>query len=414
MSDVKKYKTLYLCYFGLREPLVQTQVVAYLRGIAAGGIKVFLLTFEADPAKNWSAQEIEEQKQKLSAVGIDWNFLTYHKRPSVPATLFDIFCGAWFAWKAVRREKINVLHGRSHVAALMGALVKKFSRRPVKLIFDIRGLMAEEYADSGTWKKDGWLYNLVKRMEKWLLKKADGVVVLTRKAREFFFPGGAKIPVEVIPCCVDFSNLEKRTEDTGGRTCELIYAGQATGLYLLEEMGRFFLELKKKRPQAFFRLLTMSPPDTVHQSFAALGIEKRDYEVLKAPPQEVMSYLRRADIGISFRRAGIAQIAASPTKVPEYLAAGLPVISSSEIGDTDEFLRENKVGVIARELTASGLSFAVDQILELLGEGEIRDRCYNSALKNFDLERIGKVRYLSLYRQLEGTAGSEKTDIEAD
>ena len=38
-------KSLYLCYFGLREPLVQTQVLPYLRGVSASGVEVTLLTF---------------------------------------------------------------------------------------------------------------------------------------------------------------------------------------------------------------------------------------------------------------------------------------------------------------------------------------------------------------------------------
>ena len=38
-------RTLYLCYFGLREPLVQTQVLPYLRELVAGGVRVSLLTF---------------------------------------------------------------------------------------------------------------------------------------------------------------------------------------------------------------------------------------------------------------------------------------------------------------------------------------------------------------------------------
>ena len=47
--------TLYLCYFGLREPLVQTQVLPYLRQLAAGGIKVHLLTFEPRLKTEWGA-----------------------------------------------------------------------------------------------------------------------------------------------------------------------------------------------------------------------------------------------------------------------------------------------------------------------------------------------------------------------
>ena len=52
-------RTLYLCYFGLREPLVQTQVLPYLRRLAAGGFEVHLLTFEPNLWRAWSPEEEE-------------------------------------------------------------------------------------------------------------------------------------------------------------------------------------------------------------------------------------------------------------------------------------------------------------------------------------------------------------------
>src|SRR5207244_9415962 len=39
-------RTLSVCSFGLREPLVQTQVLPYLRELSRAGAKVWLLTFE--------------------------------------------------------------------------------------------------------------------------------------------------------------------------------------------------------------------------------------------------------------------------------------------------------------------------------------------------------------------------------
>ena len=42
-------KTLYICYFGVREPLVQTQVIPYLRELKKDGYEISLLTFESRP-----------------------------------------------------------------------------------------------------------------------------------------------------------------------------------------------------------------------------------------------------------------------------------------------------------------------------------------------------------------------------
>ena len=50
-------KTLYLCYLGLREPLVQSQVLPYLREIRRGGVAVRLVTFEPGGLASWPAED---------------------------------------------------------------------------------------------------------------------------------------------------------------------------------------------------------------------------------------------------------------------------------------------------------------------------------------------------------------------
>jgi glycosyltransferase involved in cell wall biosynthesis len=200
--------TLYICYFGLREPLVQTQVLPYLRELAAGGVRVFLLTFEPQPVSEWPREELDAERTRLAGQGVEWRALTYHKRPSLPATAYDIAAGALYAARLVRREKIDVVHGRSHVAAAMAASVKRLTGRP--FIFDIRGFLPEEYVDAGVWPAGGRLYRVAKRVERRLLAAADGFVVLTERARDILFPDagapGAR-PVEVIPCCVDLERF---------------------------------------------------------------------------------------------------------------------------------------------------------------------------------------------------------------
>src|ERR1700730_662205 len=116
MSPVAGTRTLYLCYFGLREPLVQTQVLPYLRQIAAAGIKVYLLTFEPRLREAWSQDETTTVRAQLAMEGIDWFCLPYHKSPSVLATIYDIVAGVRFALQLARREGIHVLHARAHVA----------------------------------------------------------------------------------------------------------------------------------------------------------------------------------------------------------------------------------------------------------------------------------------------------------
>ena len=144
-------KTLYICYFGLREPLVQTQVLPYLRELARGGVGVSLLTFEPDMSRVWDAGSTSESRARLKDEGIDWHALPYHKRPSAPATVYDILAGAWKAARLVRGQRVDVLHARAHVPMAMAMLAGKFTA--CRTVFDVRGLMAEEYAEAGVWRE---------------------------------------------------------------------------------------------------------------------------------------------------------------------------------------------------------------------------------------------------------------------
>jgi glycosyltransferase involved in cell wall biosynthesis len=396
----KSFHTLYLCYFGLREALVQTQVLPYLREIKKGGVDVSILTFEPNPKQNWTLEQIEAEKKKLAEEGIDWHFLEYHKRPSLPATFYDVIAGARFARRLSKKTNVDVLHARAHIPVLMGIFAKRLI--PAKLIFDIRGLVAEEYADGGVWKENSIPFRALKYVEKLGIEKASQVVVLTERMRNYLVEKNLKqtSEIEIIPCCVDFSRVGGFSEEKNGRF-ELIYAGSATGLYLIREMGLFFLNLKKYKPDAFFRVLTSTPSKHVADTFSSIGIQPEDFDVQKVAPSKVPFYLKKAHLGISFRKPTFSQIAASPTKIPEYLSCGLPVVSNYGIGDTDKILESENVGFCVKSFESEEYEKVVQKLLGLMADDNIEERCREVSKRYFDLVDIGKKRYLNVYERIQ-------------
>jgi glycosyltransferase involved in cell wall biosynthesis len=398
-------RTLYLCYFGIREPLVQTQVLPYLRHLASQGIDVSLLTFEPRFKQSWGAEQLAAKTSELADSGIRWSPLPYHKRPSAPATLYDIFAGAWAAIRLVRRYRIDVLHARSHVPLAMALLARRWV--DCSIVFDIRGLMAEEYADAGVWAENSLPFRLVKRLERAGIRHADQIVVLTQRMRSWLTEQklAESSKVEVIPCCVDLSRFERAAGSDHSHTSdrfEVVYAGSVTGLYLLEEMGQFFLALRAREPRAFLRILTKSPAEEVARILSSVGLNESDFSVGAVGAEEVPAILHGARLGISFRKPTFSQIAASPTKIPEYLAAGLPVVSNAGIGDTDELLEGQGVGVVIREMNPQEFGTSAERALALAREPEIRERCQQVARERFDLARIGGARYGKVYQRING------------
>jgi glycosyltransferase involved in cell wall biosynthesis len=397
-------RTLYICYFGLREPLVQTQVLPYLRQLSETGIEVSLLTFEPDQQRAWPRALVEEWSARLQMMGIRWLSLPYHKRPSVPATSYDIFAGARLAARLVRREGVEVIHARSHVPMAMALLAQQWAS--CRLVFDIRGLMAEEYADAGIWAEGSPPFRVIKRVERVGIKRADQLVVLTNRLRDWLVEHGLKeaASIEVIPCCVDFARFEESEALdalAGASRFEVVYAGSVTGLYMLEEMGRFFLELRREEPRARLRIMTTSSAQDATSTLRRVGLDDQDFLVGAVPPAQVPAHLRRSHLGLSFRKPTFSQIAASPTKVPEYLAAGLPVVCNAGIGDTDELLVAEKVGVVIEAFDREAYRKAALAALALSRDPGIRARTVASARRHFDLVEVGGARYRNVYRRLE-------------
>jgi Glycosyltransferase len=396
---------LYLCYFGLREPLVQTQVLPYLRELVEGGVGMSLLTFEPDLKGSWNADSIAERQQSLRAEGIEWHMLPYHKRPSLPATLYDIFAGVWRAAAIARREQIDVFHGRSHVGTAIGALARRLTGG--RLVFDIRGFLAEEYVDSGNWRADGLLFRLTKRAERWLYRAADGFVVLTERAKETLFPlGSGGRPVEVIPCCVSeerFSAASQTDRETiradlglSGRLV-LVYAGALGGYYLTRETAELLAVARERDARTYALVLTQGSPREMVAELERTGFSKDDFRVIHAAPDDVPGYLRAADVALSLIRTSYARRSMSPTKFAEYLAAGLPVIATAGIGDVDAHIEESRTGVLLQGFDRAAYSNALRAAEELRLDPGLAARCQAEVRLRYDLKAVGGERYRRLY-----------------
>ena len=95
---------LYLSYDGMMEPLGQSQVLSYLERLA-GEHRIHLVSFEKADDWNDHARR-DEVRARIENSGISWHPLRYHKRPTAPATAFDIAIGTATAVGLARRHRV--------------------------------------------------------------------------------------------------------------------------------------------------------------------------------------------------------------------------------------------------------------------------------------------------------------------
>jgi glycosyltransferase involved in cell wall biosynthesis len=399
-------RVLFISYNGMLEPLGQTQVLPYLRELAKRGVKFTLLSFERDKAFTVEGQHAcDELKRELSQQGIEWHWLRYHQRPSLPATAYDVVGGIRYASDLVRRNRIEMVHARSHIPATIAlALKRKFG---IKMIFDVRGLMAEEYVDARHWPKDGLRYRITKTVERRIFAATDAVVTLTERIwpiiKEWDGLKGREIHHAVVPCCVDLSlfkfdeqqRARLRSELNLGNRLTLVYSGSLDGWYLTEEMADFFASVVRKQNDAHLLWLTMGSRDRVRQLMSERGIKEDNFSIHSVAPKEMPSYLAAGDVGISFIKRCFSKLASSPTKNAEYLACGLPIVINSGIGDSDTL-----PAIVIDDFSDRNFDTAWTAIEAAVNDPDVRSKARAAAEEAFDLESVGAERYAHLYKSV--------------
>jgi glycosyltransferase involved in cell wall biosynthesis len=121
----------------------------------------------------------------------------------------------------------------------------------------------------------------------------------------------------------------------------------------------------------------------------------------RVPHEDVPRHLCQAHAGLFFLRGGIGAESCSPTKVGEYWACGLPVMMNGGIGDLDDVVRRQRVGVVVRGLSPADLEDASRELLDLLSDPAISERCRRAAEEHYSLE-VGVQRQAALYDRLAG------------
>jgi glycosyltransferase involved in cell wall biosynthesis len=409
---LKNRRVLYVSYNGMLSPLGQSQVIPYLRQLSDRGVRFTLLSFEMPKAYTPEGREqCKQLHEDLAAAKIDWHWLPYHKTPSLPATAYDVLAGARYAARLVRDQGIEMIHARNHIAATIGLRLKQ--RFGIKLVFDVRGLMADEYFDAGHWRKESAAYRITKSFERRALAAADGVVTLTERIWPIInqWEGlcSRQVIHAVVPCCADLDVFRFKQADRDLRRRELgledrlvlVYSGSIDGWYLTAEMADFFDELLKQKPAEHFLWLTTGSHDRIRSLMRERGIADRDFSVIETSSTEVPSYLSAADAGLAFIKPCFSKLASSPTKYAEYLGCGLPLIINADIGDSDSLITREHAGVLVSDFSAEGYRKAIDAFTEFVNRPEeTRRRSREVAKRLFDVRRVGVERYATLYEQV--------------
>ena len=246
-----------------------------------------------------------------------------------------------------RQAKFDIVHARTFVGGLIGRSVARGING--KLVYHNEGFYSREQVDAGAWKQGSRLHKLGERLEKWLNRSASGAIVLSEYAaseiREHWNP---ECPIRVIPSCVDLEHFSGRPT---GRKVEqsdgfrLVYLGSIGGRYDFPRMAAFAAKLISRYPGSHFSVFTSRETELARAHAIEAGIDNSDFTVRSIPHARVPIELGQQDLAIHCLKPGISEHGGSPTKLGEYWAMGLPVVTTVKNGDSDSIIKAHQVGV---------------------------------------------------------------------
>ena len=391
--------TLYLTRNGLLEPLGQSQVLPYLRGLARD-YRVILITREKD--RDWADEDaVAEARAECAALGIDWRPRPFRPRPRIVGPARDILAMAREVLRAVRQEGVRLVHARSYIPAAVAWFVWRRTGTP--FIFDMRALWPEELITAGRLRRGSFLHRAIAAAERACLRDAAVVVSLTHAAvehlREREPAALAGKPVVVIPTCADLDRFTPGAARENGPAVHGCIGTILSGWFRTDWLAAWFARLAEADREARFEIVTRDDPAAVRAAVDPRGQLAERLAVVARAPRDMPAAIHSHSSSAMFFTGGLSKLGSAPTRMAEVLGCGVPVVVNEGVGDVARIVREHRVGVLlegpADELTIA----AMDDFADLAKDPDLPARCRRVAEELFSLE-AGTEAYRELYRSV--------------
>jgi glycosyltransferase involved in cell wall biosynthesis len=307
----------------------------------------------------------------------------------------------------------DLVVGRTYVGGVMGLLVARLLRRP--FVFHNEGFWPDEMVDGGTWPAGCWRYRAAKRLERALYRRAAGVITLSTHARSLvraLRPRHAPESAVVVPSCVDLDRFRPTLAHDPLTPLSLVYAGSLGGRYRIEEMARFVNVARQELPGTRLTVCSHSSADLIRTRLRGCGVPDEAWSLAFVPYAEMGAALRRHAAGLFFLAPGVSAQVCSPTKIGEYWASGLPVVTTPMVGDVEAAVRAEQVGVVIPQDTEAACRAGFRRLRELRQDPNLAARCRRAAERLYDLNGGVEIQ-LELFRRVSAGARPQRLRVGA-
>tara|TARA_B110000008_G_scaffold272958_1_gene306460 strand:+ start:2437 stop:3630 length:1194 start_codon:yes stop_codon:yes gene_type:complete len=390
-------KALYFSYDGLLDPLGQSQIIPYVSAICSAGHSLTIVSYEKVER---TKEQIKLMETKLQKIGVHWVRLEF--RSGKLWAIKRFISGALLIRKLCRDLQPDFLHLRGFLPAVIFQL--SFSKVP--FLYDFRGFALGEWVDIGKINPSSLIYRVLKRLDQKAVKNASGLVVLEECAKDLLKEtyDVPNVPLKVIRTCTDIKRYTKwkNVHNKKSRYLRFVFLGGARFPYRPDLALMLTEKLIEHGVDCNIDFINKGDHGILEKANDLTNISKEKVKILSCEHYEIPDILATYDCGIVMVESSYWRRVCSPTKMGEYLAVGLPVISLEGIDAIDELAKRTVcvATVSSKELQGHFLESRAQQILSFIKSIGVNQKCQILAKDEFDLEIAGNL-YVELYSEME-------------
>lgn len=357
---------LYLVYREALSSVISSQVLTPLEALRpATDVTLGLFTPCGQLLRSKFQPVLSQIEKRCQSSGIKVGWL-----PSPPTRMPWLWSDSFVLRRWIQRHfrKDQPLIVRCRNSSATRIALDAFRDFPqARIIFDCRGAEVTETAQRLGYHhlpESEWppvardKLQAVMRDEQRAVLEADGVTCVSQAMVDQLratYPDQPANKFFVVPCCPDTDAFfaaaveRDRVRKELGLTDKLVvtYVGSLAWYQLPEASFRIFKVIKSIRPDAHFFAIT-TQPDKMRELSLAAGLESEDITIRSVSSREVPGLLVASDLGLMLRDDSLTNRVASPVKFGEYIAAGVPVIITSQLGDYSHAVGAHDLGVVVK------------------------------------------------------------------
>ena len=292
----------------------------------------------------------------------------------------------------------DVVHCRSYPAAWVALQARKRHGLGYRIFFDTRGHYPEEGVITGSYAEDSADFRAWKAMEFELFRDCDVVVNLSEAFSAFVEQTCPAARTATIPSSTPLAAFRDAAQKSPPNERHgLVFLGglSANGWHSPAALAWLYLAVRDQLERSRLRIITRGDHDAIRAEMHAAmpGVPANELELLASDTLEqtadLLAGARYAALPYNLHSSPVHDLTAhtmTPSKVGEYLAAGLPVLCNARINGPRSLIEQSGAGQIYTQGEAFTLAPPAS------------DEAIQSAAEHFSVRRHAHM-YAALYRE---------------